>query len=189
MHSLHSLHCLLPSISKRARRGLTPSNFPHWHSAVPGGIAQAKTLKSCTSSHKHCHYTELPAMCVRRAASASDLGTHWWCRMRCHLLACAPCYPWQHSASRHEFKVRASTHIFFCSSTTSLHDESKVLHTCVHGFPGPFQARLSPLPLCSETSTVTATAQSRRMRYGEARVGILPRFIPGEGCPTAEGVV
>lgn len=79
MHSMHSVHCLLPSISKRARRGLTPSNSPHWHSAVPGGIAQAQTLKSCTSSRKHCHYTELSAMCVRRAASATDIGMVWCC--------------------------------------------------------------------------------------------------------------
>jgi hypothetical protein len=79
MHSMHSVHCLLPSISKRACRGLTQSNSPHWHSAVPGGITQAQTLKSCTSSRKHCHYTELSAMCVCRAARATDVGMVWCC--------------------------------------------------------------------------------------------------------------
>ena len=87
MHSMHSLHSLLPSISKRARRGLT-SNFPHWHTAVLGGNAQPK---SCTPSPKHCQFSDLLEMCVRREASATDMGTLVWCSMRCHLLACVPC--------------------------------------------------------------------------------------------------
>ena len=78
MHSMHSLHSLLPSISKRARRGLT-SNFPHWHSAVLGGNAQPK---SCTPSPKHCQFSDLPEMCARRAASATNMGT-LWCGAAC----------------------------------------------------------------------------------------------------------
>ena len=49
MHSMHSMHSLLPSIGKRARRRLT-SNFQHWHSAVLGGNAQPQ---SYTPSPKH----------------------------------------------------------------------------------------------------------------------------------------
>ena len=78
MHSMHSMHSLLPSIGKRARRRLT-SNFEHWHSAVLGGNAQPK---SCTPSPKHCQFSDLPEMCARRAASATNMGT-LWCGAAC----------------------------------------------------------------------------------------------------------
>ena len=73
MHSMHSMHSLLPSIGKRARRRLT-SNFEHWHSAVLGGNAQPQ---SYTPSPKQCQLTDLPEMCARRAASATNMGTLW----------------------------------------------------------------------------------------------------------------
>ncbi len=78
MHSMHSLHSLLPSISKRACRGLT-SNFQHWHSAVLGGNTQPK---SHTPSPKHCQFSDLLEMCSRRAASGTDMGT-LWCGAAC----------------------------------------------------------------------------------------------------------
>ncbi len=78
MHSMHSLHSLLPSISKRARRGLT-SNFPHWHSAVLGGNAQPK---SCTPSPKHCQFSDLPGndentVFVETLTDASKTSLRW----------------------------------------------------------------------------------------------------------------
>ena len=92
---MHSLHSLLPSISKRARRGLT-SNFPHWHSAVLGGNAQPK---SCTPSPKHCQFSDLPEMCVRREASTTDMGT-LWCGAACNAIF-SPVFHASAGASRH----------------------------------------------------------------------------------------
>ena len=77
LHAQHAQHALSPSIYWQTCASSSHVEF----SALAQGCA-GRQPQSYTPSPKHCQLSDLPEICARRAASATDMGM-LWCGAAC----------------------------------------------------------------------------------------------------------